>query len=70
MGRAAALGVFGSPGREDYRAAEEALERVDAAAYAQPFRSAFGGRAPTRHAGTRLGDRIGIAGSGRAGLGA
>lgn len=35
MGRAAAMGVFGSPGAADYRVAEEALDRVGAAAYGQ-----------------------------------
>lgn len=35
MGKAASMGVFGSPSRRDYRAADEALEMVGASAYAQ-----------------------------------
>lgn len=35
MGKAASMGVFGSPSRRDYRAAEDALEMVGASAHAE-----------------------------------
>lgn len=44
MGRARGLGLFGSPGRADYAAATEALERVGARSFAErPFDRLSGG---------------------------